>query len=92
MEVTLEGSVLARTAVNQIIEVFNFDTDSFEQVDIRGATRFKDSTTTVELTGDLSRFVEPGTNAILARVRYLSANPRQSFTSITDRVSWAITE
>jgi hypothetical protein len=92
MEVTLEGSIFAQTAVNQVIEVFNFNTGSFEQVDVRNASRFADSTTTIELTDDLSRFIEPVSNAVLARVRYQSVNSRQSFASNIDRFSWAITE
>lgn len=92
MELELEGSVFARTNVRQFIELFNYDTGMYEQLDVRNASRFADSTTTVEVTGDLSRFVENGTNGMLARIRYLSDNPRQQFASNTDRFNWLIAE
>lgn len=90
MEVTLESSVFARTNVNQIIELFDYDSNSWEQIDTRAAARFADSTTTVQPSGDVARFVETGTGNIQARVRYLSDNPRQSFGSNTDLFSWTI--
>lgn len=89
-EITVEGSVFARTNVNQIIELFDYDSGTWEQIDIRLASRFIDNVVTVEPTGDLARFVEPGTNCIQARVRFQSVNPRQQFTSNTDQFLWAI--
>lgn len=89
-EISLEGSVFARTSVNQTIELYNFETSSWEILDTQEATRFVDSTFDVGATGDLSRFVEAGTNAIRARVRFQSVNPRQRFTSNTDMFTWTI--
>lgn len=91
-EITVEASVFARTPVNQIIELFDYDLQAWEQVDVREASRFIDSTVTVQAAGDLSRFVEDGTGLIEARIRYQSvANPRQAFSSNTDLVTWTIT-
>ncbi len=90
LEVTLEGAVFARSQVNQTIELFDYVAAAWEQVDTRAATRFMDSTVTIEATGDLSRFVEPGTMYIEARIRYQSTNPRQQFSSNTDQFIWTI--
>ncbi|MEM7455786.1 MAG: hypothetical protein AAF456_15645, partial [Planctomycetota bacterium] len=92
MEVTLEGSVFARSTVNQTIELFNYNTSSWEQVFTGEANRFSDTTVTVEITGDLSRFVDGGSNNIEARVRYQSPAGRQNFTSNTDQFIWTITD
>ena len=61
LEVTLEGSVFARSQVYQTIELYDYVAGVWEQVDARAATRFTDSTVTLAATGDLSRFVEGGT-------------------------------
>ncbi len=90
LEVMLEGSVFARSTVNQTIELYDYSVGGWELVDMRAATRFTDSTVTVNATGDLSRFVEAGTNCLQARIRYHSANPRQQFSSNTDQFIWTI--
>lgn len=87
---TLEASVFARTNVVQSIDLFNYTTNSWEEIDTRNASRFSDSTATVEATGDLSRFVEPGTMCIEARARYQSPVIRQRFTANIDQMIWMI--
>lgn len=89
-EFTLEGSAFFRTTVIQTIELFDYSTSSWELVDTRDASRIIDATTTVAPTGDLSRFVEPGTNCIEARIHYESLNRRQGFASNTDLTQWVI--
>lgn len=85
IQITLESSVFARTQVIQTIELFNFSTGGWEQVDSRDAARFIDATITVPVTsGSLQRFVDTGSNAIRARVTYTSTNPRQKFTCHND--------
>ena len=89
-EVTLEGAVFARSLVNQTIELYDYAAAAWVPVDTRPATQFLDSTVTVAASGDLSRFVEPVTRSIEARVRYQSVIPRQQFSSNTDRFNWTI--
>lgn len=89
-EVSLEGSVFSRSEVSQIIELFNYNSSTWESLDTRAAGRFTDETATVAASGDLSRFVEPGTMAIRARVRYQSPIARQQFSSNVDLFSWTI--
>ncbi|MEM7456478.1 MAG: hypothetical protein AAF456_19185 [Planctomycetota bacterium] len=90
LEFTLKGSVFARSTVTQTLELFDYDTMAWEQVDMRNASRFGDSTVTVTPVGDLSRFVEPGTNRIEAQVRFNSLSNRQRFRSNTDQMTWTI--
>ena len=89
-EIRLEGSVFARSPVDQSLELFDYVTASWELVDLRQASRFTDATVTISATGDLSRFVQPGTRCIEARIQYRSRNPRQNFASNTDQVQWTI--
>lgn len=90
MTVTLEGSVFARTAVIQSIELYDYDSGSWEQVDSRNARRFTDLVSEVTITVNPARFVESGSNEMKARVLYRSANPRQQFSSNTDQFSWTV--
>ncbi|MEM7454125.1 MAG: hypothetical protein AAF456_07195 [Planctomycetota bacterium] len=88
--ITVEGSVFARTQVNQTVELWNYDVSDWEAVDTRAANRFSDTTVTIEMAGDPSRFVEPGTRGIEARLSYESINQRQRFTANVDQVFWSI--
>lgn len=88
-EFTLEGSVFARTTVNQTIELYDYDANAWESVDTRAATRFTDSIATFSATGNLSRFVDSDGD-VEARVTFQSQNPRQQFTSNTDQAFWSI--
>ncbi|MEM7314637.1 MAG: VCBS repeat-containing protein [Planctomycetota bacterium] len=90
MEVTIEGSVFARSAVIQTVEFFNFDTSSWEVMDSRPANRFADTSIAVTPTGDVSRFVEPGTGCVEMKLRFHSSVQRQIFTSNTDWLIWSI--
>ena len=90
LEVTLEGSVFARSQVDQTIDLFDYLAGNWEQVDTRPAARFTDSTVTVAATGDLSRFVEAGTMFTKSRIRYFSPAARQQFSSNTDQFIWTI--
>lgn len=89
-DITLEGSVFARTTVNQTIELWDYDDGEWVNIDTRTASRFVDGTAIVSPTGDLSRFVETGVGTILARVRFNSLDPRQNFTSNSDLFTWTI--
>ncbi len=89
-EFTLESAVFARSTVAQTIYLFDYDADQFEQVDSRAAQQFSDQVVVVMPFGDLSRFVQPGTGCIEARIQYQSAAPRQQFSSNVDQAIWMI--
>ncbi len=90
LEVTLEGSVFARSGVVQTIELWDYPSGAWELVDTRMATNMVDSTATVALTGDLGRFVNPTTFSVEARIHFQSLSPRQRFSSNTDQFIWTI--
>lgn len=90
LKVTLEGAVFARSPVIQTIELWDFSLDDWEVVDSRNATNMVDSTATVAAAGDLSRFVEPTTLTVAARIHFQSTSPRQRFSSNTDQFIWSI--
>ena len=89
-EFSLEASGFFRTPVIQSIKFFDYTAGTFVEVDSRNASRFTDSTSVAVGTGDLSRFVEPGTGCVLTRVLYTSVTPRQSFSAAIDQVFWTI--
>lgn len=89
-EFTVESSAFYRTPVSQTIRLFNFTTQVFEVVDSRAAPRFSDQVVSIAGAGDLSRFVEPGTGLVRARVSYSSAAIRQSFSVSIDHIFWSI--
>lgn len=90
MRIVVEGSVFARTNISQKVELYNYDTNSWEEVDARNASRFIDQVADINVTGDVSRFVQSGTNEMKARLLFTSANPRQQFSSNTDQFNWII--
>lgn len=90
IEIKLEGAVFARTQVDQIVLMYDYVNNTWEQVDSRAASRFADRTITVPLTGNLSRFVDQSNGRMRTRVRYLSVNPRQQFSSNTDWFNWNV--
>jgi hypothetical protein len=86
----VEGSVFARSGVTQTIDLYDFDSATWEQLDSRMASRFSDVVVDVAATGELSRFVESGSNRLKARVQYRSTASRQQFSSNTDQFIWTI--
>ena len=88
--VTLEGAVLARSPIVQTIELFNYLEGVWEYADSSIASNVFDSTFTVQAEGNLSRFVNPETMSVEARIQFLSESPRQRFASRTDQLYWSI--
>ena len=87
---TLESSVFARSEVTQIIELFNYDSNEWEQLDLQTAQRFSDKSVTVNATGDVGRFFDNLTGCVEARVSFRSATNRQKFSANIDQVRWLI--
>lgn len=87
---TLEASVFARGNITQIIQLWNFDSQQWEQIDSRNAARNVDSVTTVSAPGVLDRFVEQESGMLRARIRYQSSQARQLFSANMDQAVWTI--
>ena len=88
MSIFVEGAVFARTRVDESVDLFNYQTQLYEQVLTTEASRFSDQTIDVNLTGDLSRFVEPGTRCMQMRLRFISPVARQQFSAHVDQMVW----
>ena len=86
-----EASVFARSQVNQSIDFWNYETSAWENVESGVATRFSDSTMTATASGNASRFVDPISNEVRARIRFESVSQRQRFTANVDHVIWNTT-
>jgi hypothetical protein len=89
-EFTLEASAFFRSTVIQSIRFFDYTAGVFVEVNAQNASRFTDSTVVAIGTGDLSRFVEPGTGNVVTRVLYTSIAPRQAFSASLDQAFWTI--
>lgn len=85
-----ESSVFARSDVTQTLQMFDYDLAIWETLDTRLANRFSDLTTETIIEGDLSRFIEPGSGNMSARIRFSSANPRQQFQANIDQLIWTV--
>ena len=88
----LEGSVFSRGDVTQTVSLFNYDSDSFEPVDVRTASRFLDQRIEIRPTGDSTRFVQPGTGCVEARIQFDGSTPRMKFTANIDQANWFVSE
>jgi hypothetical protein len=82
----------APSAISQRIELYNFSTGQYEELDVRSSTP-TDTVVEVEATGNLTRFVETGTGKVRARVGYRATGPVLSFpwTASIDHTAWTIT-
>jgi hypothetical protein len=91
-EFKLEGNCISRPNVVQRIQLFNYQSNSFETVDERNANRTPspDLVVTVTPGGDLSRFVDQSTREIRAQIRYRADIARAGFASNTDQAVWTI--
>ena len=67
---------LSQGGGDQTIRLFDYQNGVWETVDVRAASRFSDRVDTVALAGDLSRFVEPATLNVKARIEFTSAVQR----------------
>lgn len=90
-EFEFECSVFARTEITQTISLFNFETGLYEQLDSRPASRFVDATVSVQPSGNSTRFVEPGTLNMIAKIKFDSPVARTRFTVNADYAVWRVT-
>ncbi len=82
----------SRDDSSQQIQLFNWTTTSWEQVDLRAAT-VTDSTVTVTITTSPNRFIQPGTRLMRGRVGHSPANEVSAFdgwASVFDWIVWIL--
>ncbi|MEM7454136.1 MAG: PQQ-binding-like beta-propeller repeat protein [Planctomycetota bacterium] len=88
LEFTFESSVFSRPDVDQTIEFFNFVSEDYETVDVRTASRLFDQTVVASASGNVSRFIQPGTGLLEARVSFEATVARAIFAANIDFVQW----
>ena len=82
----------SRPNVVQIIELFNYHTGTFEELDTRPARVLGDAITTVQPTGDLTRFVQSGTLKVRARLTIRRTKITRGMTGFFDQAIWTIAD
>ncbi|MEM7455102.1 MAG: cytochrome c peroxidase [Planctomycetota bacterium] len=90
ISVTVEGSVFARSTVEQAIEIYDFDVGEWLLLDSQSASSFEDLTVNLEVPGEVERFVEPASRAVKLRISYRSLSNRQQFAAGIDQITWEI--
>jgi C1A family cysteine protease len=80
------------TGLAQKIKLYNFVTQSYEEVDARQAAT-SDAVVEVVLSGDLSRFIDPDTLEVRAQLTWKPSGPvlLWPFTVGIDQVIWKVT-
>ena len=93
LSVTLEAS--ANTpGLTQTIEMFNWGTGQYEEVDASGASFNVDSTVTVDVSASILNYVEFGTGAVRSRIGWRQTGIILLFpwTVCIDQVAWIVEE
>jgi hypothetical protein len=87
---SIEGNATSAN-LQQLIYLLNFDTLDWELMHA-GQTSSQDHTIQVDGTGDLSRFVEPGTRLVRSKITYRQTGPSLLFpwTVRIDKAHWII--
>ena len=86
MQLIFEGAVFARGVINQSIDLFDYRTQQWEEIDSRAAARFSDRVLTISPMGQLDRFLEPGSRKVMVRCRFQSPSQRQQFALHLDQL------
>jgi hypothetical protein len=84
-------SFVSTNNLQRKIELFNYDTDTYEQVDLQGASQ-TEGVVEVNITSDAARFVDSATGNIKAKVSWkaTAATFVYPWTSKIDHIFWVI--
>jgi hypothetical protein len=90
--VTLEGHA-STVGLTQTIEMFNWNTGQYQQVDSVAASWNNDSIVTVDLTGNIPDYVQAESGAVKTRMGWKQTGIVLSYpwTINIDQVAWSIT-
>ena len=88
----LEAHAVNTGVFTQKIELYNYVTQSYELVDTRNAT-MTDTVAEVTLSGDLTRFIQPGTLKMKAQLTWRAGGPVGAFPwrIAADQSVWVVT-
>ncbi len=80
--------------ITQSIEMFNWDTGQYEEVDSQAASLNNDSVVTVDLTANIVNYVEVGTGLVKTRTGWRATGIvfLYPWTISIDQVAWTVTQ
>lgn len=90
IEITVESQVFARRTVTQKVLLYNYDSNSFEVVDSRVASRFSDEVASIIVSNNAGSFVDSSSGEVKARVEFVSDQRRSRFSARIDQVKWTL--
>ena len=90
MNFTFESSVRSALPVTQEIYLFDYDLDDYVLFDTRDARVLGDEVVVIEPTGDLTRFVQPGTLCVEARIVYTKQGLARGVQAFIDQAVWNV--
>lgn len=89
LKLTFDGGV-SNTPVQQVLQLFNYQSNSWETVDTRNATT-SDQTATITIASNPGRFIRPGNNEVKARVVLIDLSVSiPNWTGRMDQVMWTV--
>jgi serine protease AprX len=90
LKLKFDGKV-SHMPVRQVLQMFNYNTNSWETLDTRNAST-SDQTTEVTISTNAARFIKPGNREVKARVVFIDLNVTVvNWTGQIDQVMWTLT-
>lgn len=92
LDLVVESNAATHGVFSTTLEAWNWNTGSFDNVDVSPTSINNDTATTVDLTAGISDYVQPGTGAVRARVGWRSTGLVAQFpwTTRLDQLVWKI--
>lgn len=87
---TLESSVRSALPVTQEVFLFDYDLDDYVLFDTRDAQTLGDDVVVAEPTGGLTRFVQPGTHCVEARIVFTKQGLARGVQAFIDQAVWHV--
>ena len=80
--------------LTQTIEMFNWNTNEYEEVDAQTASLNSDSVVTIDVTANIADYVQPGTGAVKTRAGWRATGIILVYpwTICIDQVLWTVPE
>jgi hypothetical protein len=93
LSVTLEAQA-DTPGLTQTIEMFNYNSSEYELVDSQSASFNVDNVATIDVSANITDYVEPGTGAVQSRVGWRTTGPILIYpwTICIDQVDWNVTQ